>query len=128
MLVVRNGVRFSEYRYETENEFERDVVDSRKDLLAEKTIYIDAKKKIEAKALGSTIPDGFLFDMSDPENREFYLVEIELQRHDFYAHIFPQITKFFAFYRDSKRQKELVEKLFSTINTDDSLRGQFKEY
>lgn len=66
--------------------------------------------------------------MRDPDNRELYLVEIELESHDFYRHIFPQITKFFAFFRNSKRQHELVEKLFSTIDTDPALRNQFKKY
>ena len=92
------------------------------------TIFIDAKKKIGSAVLGKTIPDGFLFDMSDPENREFYLVEVELASHGFYDHIFPQITKFFAFFKNSKRQKELIEKLFSTINNDSELKKQFKKY
>ena len=128
MLICLKGLRFTEYKYQSEEEFERDVVASYKDFFTTNAIYVDAKKKIGARSLGNTIPDGFLFDMSDPENREFYLVEMELKRHDFYNHIFPQITKFFAFFRDSKRQKELVEKLFSTINTDPRLKGEFRQY
>jgi predicted transport protein len=55
------------------------------------------------------------------------LVEIELQKHDFYRHIFPQITKFFAFFRSSASQNDLVEKLFSIINADAALRTEFKK-
>ena len=31
---------------------------------------------------------------ADKENPEFYIVEVELSKHDFYGHIFPQFTSF----------------------------------
>lgn len=128
MILFQNGNRFTESKYANENDFEQEIVQSHKLFFGEGTIFIDAKKKIRSASLGNTIPDGFLFDMSDPENREFYLVEVELASHSFYEHIFPQITKFFAFFKNPKRQKELTEKLFSTINTDLDLKKQFKKY
>ncbi len=128
MIVLHDGTRYVECKFALEAEFEAEVVRVHKTIFGEDTIYIDAKKKIGATALGSSIPDGFLFDLSDPDNFEFYLVEVELESHDFYRHIFPQITKFFAFYRNSKRQKELVEKLFAIIDTDEILKGQFKKH
>jgi len=128
MILFQNGEKFTESKYKLESEFEQEIVNSHKQFFGQKTIFIDAKKKIGSTALGNTIPDGFLFDMSDPENREFYLVEVELASHDFYTHIFPQITKFFAFFKNSKRQRELVEKMFSTINNDQELKMQFKKY
>lgn len=128
MIILQNGQRFTEHKYQLEADFEKEIADSQKAIFGKDTIYIDTKRKIGSEALGDTIPDGFLFDMSDPDNFEFYLVEVELEKHDFYRHIFPQITKFFAFYKNSKRQKELVEKLFSTINTDSALKRQFKKY
>ena len=128
MILFQNGKKFTECKYNLETEFEQEIVASNKLFFGKDVIYIDAKKKIGSHALGNTIPDGFLFDMSDPDNREFYLVEVELESHDFYNHIFPQITKFFAFFKNSKRQKELVEKLFSTVNTDAELKRQFKKY
>jgi hypothetical protein len=78
--------------------------------------------------LGATIPDGFLFDLTDVENPEFYLVEVELQKHDFYKHIFPQITKFFGFFRSPTSQNDLVEKLFNIINADTVLKSEFRKY
>ena len=128
MTLFQNGKRYTERKYTSESEFEQEIVNAHKLFFGNDIIYIDTKKRVGSHALGKAIPDGFLFDMSDPENREFYFVEIELESHDFYNHIFPQITKFFAFFKDSKRQKELVEKLFSTINTDTDLKRQFKKY
>ena len=128
MILLQHGKHYTENKYSLENDFERMIMDSHKVLFGEDTIIIDAKRKIGSSALGNTIPDGFLFDMSDPENREFYLIEVELASHGFFDHIFPQITKFFAFFKDSKPQKELIEKLYSAINTDSELKQQFKKY
>jgi len=128
MILIQDGKRYDEKKFSLETEFEAEVVAVKETIFGKDTIYIDAKKKIGTLALGNTVPDGFLFDLSDPDNFEFYMVEIELEKHDFYNHIFPQLTKFFAFFKNSKRQKELVEKIFSTINTDSSLKRQFKSF
>lgn len=128
MIVLVDGRTFAEQKYALEDEFEADVVASHRAFFGKDAIYVDAKKKISSKSLGGSVPDGFVFDMADPDNREFYLVEIELAAHDFYKHIFPQVTKFFAFYRSKTRQKELVEKLFGVIDSDAALKKRFKRY
>ncbi len=66
--------------------------------------------------------------MKNIDNPDFYLVETELAKHDFYRHIFPQITKFFAFYKNPKSQNELIEKIFALIQSDQSLENEFKQY
>ncbi len=128
MVIYFNNKKYQEFSFQTEKNFETEIISNSKLLFGKNTICIDAKKKIEAKTLGGTIPDGFLFDLSDIDNPEFYLVEVELATHDFYSHIFPQITKFFAFFKNSKSQSELVEKIFSIVNKDSNLKRQFKKY
>ncbi len=128
MILIQDGKRYDEKRFGLESDFEAEILAVKDVLFGKDTIYIDAKKKIGTLALGNAIPDGFLFNLTDPDNPEFYIVEVELQKHDFYNHIFPQITKFFAFFKNSKRQKELVEKLFTTINGDSALKRRFKTY
>ena len=59
---------------------------------------------------------------------QFYLVEVELQKHDFYKHIFPQITKFFAFFKNPSSRNNLIERLFSFIKSDSNLEQEFKRY
>ncbi len=127
MTLFKDGKKFMVTRYKNENAFEVDIVDNSKLFFGIKTIYIDAKKKIDAKALGGTIPDAFLFDLTDIENPEFYLVEIELSSHDFYKHIFPQITKFFSFYKNTDSRKELIGKIYSLVSTDNILKKSFKK-
>ncbi len=128
MNVFSIGKKFSEYIYSSEDEFEQDIVTFHKLFFGKKTIYIDAKKKIKSKSLGGTVPDGFFFDLSDISDPQFYIVEVELAKHSFFSHMFPQITKFFAFYKNYKTQKTLVETIYSIVNTDNNLKKEFKKY
>lgn len=98
IVMYMNENKFTEVTFRYESEFEELVKMNYKILFGKKTIYFDLKNKIDTKSLGSSIPDGFLFDFRDEENPEFYIVEVEIAKHDFYKHIFPQITKFFAFF------------------------------
>ena len=127
MTILQGNKRFLEFQFKLEDDFEELIREQSKTLFGKETIFIYTKKKLKGVVLGSTIPDGFLFDLTDLENPEFYLVEVELQKHDFYRHIFPQITKFFGFFRSSASQNDLVEKLFSIINADTALRAEFKK-
>ncbi|HUD45542.1 MAG TPA: hypothetical protein VMR33_01875 [Candidatus Baltobacteraceae bacterium] len=128
MTILLGNRRFIEFKFSSESDFEELIRDQSKVLFGQDTIFIYTKRKIKSVSLGATIPDGFLFDLTDVNNPEFYLVEVELQTHDFYKHIFPQITKFFGFFRSSANQSDLVEKLFSIINPDAALRGEFKKF
>lgn len=128
MKLFLNDKIFTLFQFEKENDFELEVVKNSKKFFGKNSIYIDAKKKIHTISLGNSIPDGFLFDMSDKKNPEFYIVEVELASHDFYRHIFPQITKFFGFFKNHKGQNDLIEKIFSHINEDDEVRKEFKKY
>ncbi len=128
MKLFLNNKVYTEIQFDREADFEREVVAKSKLFFGQNSIYIDAKKKIETKSLGNSIPDGFLFDLADKDNPEFYLVEVELLSHDFFKHIFPQVTKFFGFYKNPKSQSDLVEKIFSIITKDIELKLEFKKH
>ncbi|HXQ93114.1 MAG TPA: hypothetical protein VN739_08920 [Nitrososphaerales archaeon] len=124
--VYTDGIRFAETHFKSEEDFEKMIVGNSKTFFGERTIYFDLKNKIDAKSLGASVPDGFLFDFKDPENPEFYLVEVELSKHDFYSHIFPQITKFFAFFKNASSRNTLIEKLHNHIDSTRELEEQFR--
>lgn len=128
MIIFYQNNKYQEYQFKSEEEFESDIVNNSRSFFGNNTIFINTKKKIDSKYIGGSVPDGFLFDLTDIDNPEFYLVEVELEKHDFYKHIFPQVTKFFAFYKNPKSQADFVEKIFSIINSDNSLKRQFKKY
>ena len=123
-----DGQRFIETQFSLEEDFEKIVKENSKTVFGVKTIYFDLKNRIDSKSLGASIPDGFLFDFKDKENPEFYLVEVELQSHDFYKHIFPQITKFFAFFKNPDSRNNLIEKLFNFIKLNPKIEDEFKTY
>ncbi len=77
--VSLNGEIFEKVFYNKENEFEQLVANNSVTIFGNKAIYIDIKKKVNTSTLGGTIPDGFLIDLSDPDDPQFYLVEVELQ-------------------------------------------------
>ena len=125
--VSLNGEIFEQVIYSKESDFEELVAKNAETIFGDKAIYIDAKKKVNTSSFGGTIPDGFLIDLSDREDPQFYLVEVELQRHDFFGHIFPQITKFFAFYRDSKQRQKLIDTMFTLFREDAILNDKIRE-
>ena len=128
MTIIGDGKRYAEEAHQNEKDFEEDVVASSKLLFGKSTVYINAKKKIDSKSLGGAVPDAFFFDFGDPSDPQFYVVEVELSEHSFYNHIFPQVTKFFAFFKNTRLQKSLVDKIFQVVNDDDALKGEFKKY
>ena len=73
--VSLNGESFEQAIYTNEDDFEQLVAKNAQTIFGDKVIYIDTKKKLSASSLGRTIPDGFLIDLSDFDNPQFYLVE-----------------------------------------------------
>lgn len=128
MVLFYNNQKYYEYTFKNEEEIESDVIVNSPLFFGQKSMFIESKKKIDSKFIGATIPDGFLFDFSEPDNPEFYIVEVELASHDFYKHIFPQVTKFFAFFKNPQSQTELVEKLFTLIDSNSILKKEFKKH
>ena len=125
--VSLNSDIFEQVVYSKESDFEELVAQNAETIFGDKAIYINAKKKLNTSSFGGTIPDGFLIDLSDKEDPQFYLIEVELQKHDFFGHIFPQITKFFAFYRDSKQRQKLIDTIFAFFKEDAILKQKLKE-
>lgn len=128
MSIIIDDKRYVETDFRLEEDFEKMVCEQAKTLFGKDTLYINAKHKLKDVPLGASIPDGFLFDFSDPENPEFYIIEVELKGHDFYRHIFPQITKFFSFFRNPASQDNLVKKLFTFIDSDPKIKNLFKGF
>ena len=119
--IYMDGKKFAETEFRSEQDFESVIIKNSKALFGERTVFSDLKNRIETKTLGAAVPDGFLFDFKDVENPEFYLVEVERREHDFYKHIFPQVTKFFAFFKNTTSRNNLIDKLFHLIKSDAKL-------
>ena len=125
--VSLNGEVFEQVIYSKEHDFEQLVAKNSETIFGNKSIYIDSKRRITTSTLGRTIPDGFLIDLSRTDYPQFYLVEVELQSHDFSNHIFPQITRFFAFYRNSEQRHKLTETIFTLFQEDAVLTEKIRD-
>mgnify|MGYP000876738939 CR=1 FL=1 len=128
MTIISGDTKYQEVAYEKEEYFEDDILKNNKMVFGSKSILIESKKKIGTQSLGGTIPDAFLFDFSDIKNPTFYIVEIELKTHDFFNHIFPQITKFFAFFKNINMKLELIEKIYTIFSSDENLKKELRKY
>jgi hypothetical protein len=64
-VLFQAGKRYEEFFYQQEKEFESVIVQNSRTFFGSDTIYIDAKNKIGAQALGGAVPDGVLFDLID---------------------------------------------------------------
>lgn len=124
--VYYDGTKFRKEEFNLEDSFEKEVKTNSKRLFGEKTIYLDIKKKIETNFLGNSIPDGILLDLEDPDDIKFYLVEVELSKHSFYEHIFPQITRFFGFFKNSSSRNNLTEKVFRFIMEEPNIKKELQ--
>ncbi|MFW6016241.1 MAG: hypothetical protein ACOCRK_07355 [bacterium] len=98
-----NNKIFSYYEYETEENFEKRVVEYANKIFGDKSIYIDLKKRIGVDNILS-IPDGYLIDFSFEHDPKLYIIENELAVHDAYRHIGQQILRFAISYKTSGRK------------------------
>jgi len=127
MPLFLNNQKLVEETFSLEKDFEKLVFDNYRTFFGKHCILLNTKTLIEGKTLGGTIPDGILFDFTDKTDPKFYLVEVELCRHSFNAHIFPQITKFFAFFKNKDQQDKLAEKLHFLIKESRELSSTFSD-
>ena len=65
MVLYYQNKKLSEQQFSNEKEIEKVVIENSELFFGQSSLFIDAKKKIDTKSLGSSIPDGFLFDLSD---------------------------------------------------------------
>ena len=94
---------FEAYEYDSEAEFERDVVAHAREIFGEDSLYIDVKRRIGKDNI-VTIPDGYLLDFSFSSEPRLYIIENELSTHDPYRHIGQQLLRFAISYRLSGRR------------------------
>jgi hypothetical protein len=127
MVLYINKNKVEEVSFAYEKDFEEFIVENQKLLFGSDSIYLNLKKKLRSETLGNSIPDGFLFDFTDKEEPEFYIIEVELAKHSFYDHIFKQVTKFFSFF-SAKKKQSLINEIYNYILSNSELQKRFKQY
>lgn len=85
------------------DEFQPFIVDNHKTIFGEKALYIDTKHKRQKTIFGERLPDGLLFGRSDNNKPYFYIVEVELKKHNFNKETERQIEDYFHLYESNGR-------------------------
>ena len=110
-----DGKVYKQYLWDSEEEFEKEVIIHSRELFGDESIYIDIKKRI-GKGDILSIPDGYLIDFSFKNDARVYIIENELSTHDPFAHIGQQLLKFSISYKASGRK--IKEFLLNNIIKD----------
>ncbi|RJR15018.1 hypothetical protein C4579_03040 [Candidatus Microgenomates bacterium] len=118
--ILVNSISYREIPFENEAELERVTVERAQDIFGSNIVYIDYKRRLGSSNTISGIPDGFLIDFTNINKPQLFYVEYELESHDLYDHIGPQIMKFYASFDTDKRN--LLRKLLEIIKNDDALK------
>jgi len=93
VITDSQGTTFRPITYDKEVDFERVVVTLADHIFGPATIYVDVKKKIAGHEVVS-IPDGYVLDMTEPDNPKLFIVENEVAKHDPFRHIGIQLLRF----------------------------------
>lgn len=110
--------------YESEKDFEQDVVAHSSAIFGDEAIYIDVKKRMTGNKI-VTIPDGYVLDLSDVHTPRLYIVENEIVSHDAFRHIGIQLLKFVTSFEDA--QFEVKAFLMEAISRKSSSLEQLTE-
>lgn len=131
-IIFKSGGRaekVEEHDFRDEEEFRREIVANDQLLFGSDTVLLDVEREInKSGGHGPKRTDGFLFDWSDKNDPRFYLIEIELARHNWRKHIYPQITGFLEFYESEGERRKLSQKLYEIIHSDNELRNSFEKF
>ncbi|MFZ2025423.1 MAG: hypothetical protein WAV51_04015 [Microgenomates group bacterium] len=93
--ILSNSKKYSLLTFDSEQEFEKTVIDNKISLFGSEAIYIDVKKlQGQDNAHARGIPDGYLIDFIDVNHPQLYFIENELVSHDIYSHITEQLARF----------------------------------
>jgi len=102
VIVDKNGHLYEPYVYETEKEFERDVVANASHIFGVPSLYIDVKRRMAGNSI-VTIPDGYVLDVTNVTSPKLFVVENEIVSHDPFRHIGVQMLKFVTSFEEAQK-------------------------
>ncbi len=115
-FVIVNGERFELWVPDTEEEFEKMVKEHIKEIFGENSEFFDIKKKIKSESGVGSIPDGYLIHFNAEPS--WFLVEIELSKHDLHDHIVKQISKFMSGIKNPESRRKVIDLIYEEIEGD----------
>lgn len=105
-------------------EFHPLVEEHSKDIFGYDIVYFDINVKLKSIAGLTAKPDGFVIDLT---KNKWYIIEVELSKHNPYDHIVNQLTRFINGIDNPKIKDSIVDALYNEINKNKMLRAQVEE-
>jgi len=123
MKISVNGLKYGLVKFTNESELEAAVALHAIDIFGEKTIYVEAKKKVKhPRNSFANIPDAYVIDLkADPK---LWVVENEISTHDSFKHIGVQMLQFASQFTDGSF--EIKTLLLDAINSSNELKKRTK--
>jgi len=123
VILLPNGSISRPFSYELEAKFEADVVELADQIFGPNSIYLNVKKRLGNDIV--TIPDGYLIDLTEPDEPTLFVIENEIVGHDPFKHIGIQMLKFVTSFEESQRAIRMFlmkgiqqnKKLFDRLNS-----------
>jgi len=118
------GTLYRTLAFEKEIELETAVVSLADQIFGPNTIYVDVKRRVSGNDL-ITIPDGYVVDMTIPDEPKLFVVENEIARHDPYKHMGIQMLRFTISFGGAER--DVRNLLMQEISKDDKMLKRLEE-
>jgi hypothetical protein len=125
MIVFQNGKRYLEVKYDLRDHLRGDISKNSRSIFGPDTIYLNAKGTLGSWAAGGSSPAGFLFDLSDRDTPQLYLVDVEMSSQDFYSNILPRITRLLISINSDRTRSAIVSKALSILDSSAHLKERF---
>lgn len=122
-MLILGDKKFIQANFETEDELENIVLENYEYIFGPGSFYLP-KALIKTREGIGTIPDGYAIDLT---SRNWFIVEVELSRHNVWNHIAPQISKQIIAAQQELSRKLLIEIAVNQYKEDNTVKDIFSD-
>ena len=122
--LIADGIKYIPWVATDEATFEDYFKQYFKKVFGEKSVLFD-RKKLTSLAGISSIPDGFVVGF---ETRNWFMVEVELARHDPKTYVNTQINDFIAYIRNKNNRNQLIDDFNKLIKDNKILLAEVRNW
>jgi hypothetical protein len=126
MILFQDGKRYLEVKYDLKDQLRADISKNSRSIFGPNTIYLRARGTPCSSAQGGLLPAGLLFDFSDRDAPQLYLVDVEMSSQDFYSNILPRITRLLISINSDLARSAIVGEALSIIDFSAHLKERFE--
>jgi len=118
------GKQYHWSNFKNEEELEKLVQENANLLFGQHALYFPVKKRLESK-FKERVTDGLLLDLSEPPR--FWIVEVELSRHDLEQEVEPQIRGFLRAFEKEESISQILSVIYEKVQSDSEIKRRIRE-